>query len=174
VLSMWLGVIEESSPSRTEELLGKSPSKLGSEFMIALHNHGKLILHKIDHGKCDKTKANISYSSGSILEFELNYSKGKLKVTIDGILRCTVSSIHGLLRPYICMERNESAKIILQACIPRSEVPPSIQSADLIRGLDNCFWSNILDSEIKSLCPAEGEFKVDVKEGFEFYIWEAA
>uniref|UniRef100_A0A7S0M3A1 PARP n=1 Tax=Cryptomonas curvata TaxID=233186 RepID=A0A7S0M3A1_9CRYP len=157
VQNMWLGVVEESR-TLSEEFLLKSPKKMGSEFMIAIHNDGDIMLPKKDPPCCETSKGDLRYYSGSTLEFKMNYSTGTLKVTIDGILRYIFSHIGcSHLRPYVCMERNESAKITSQAYIAQSEgAPPGIDQQSIDSGLNNSFWSDGLDSEIKSYFLADG------------------
>ena len=90
------------------------------------------------------------YSSGQIIQFELNCNEHSLQVSIDGKLVVTAHNVDDKdVRPYLCMDYFESATLLVRSKQAPSGAAPSIQEHNL--AFDNSLWSTEEDSALTKL-----------------------
>ncbi len=158
VRAMWLGIargVEEKGG------LGSAPGNEGDFMLVFSSSDGSAtVLGDIEPVIERISKA--SFSSCQLIEFELNTFEHCLKVSIDGELAVIARNIDDKgVRPYVCMDYDESATIISRSFVAsRSSTVSdemSVSSAsdasikDAEYGWDNALWSEQSDIYLAAL-----------------------
>jgi hypothetical protein len=87
--------------------------------------------------------SNAGYSSGQVVEFELDASEHSLKMSIDGNIAVHAKDVSDKgVRAYVCMDYEESATIISKTAIMRGVNQSSaVSDSDREAGFSNALWS---------------------------------
>jgi hypothetical protein len=145
VTSMHIGIargVEEGDG------LGLSPGSTG-KYMLALDNSSSE-LTTIGRGPSIQRISGTAFSSGKVVELELDTSQHKLKVGIDGrtVLMLTNIEDKGTF-PFICMAYEESATLESRyKCLPQVG---GVAAENRQLGLNNLFWTKETDAALAKL-----------------------
>ncbi len=146
VKSMWLGIARGVA---AQGGLGCSARSGCNESLIAFGSSGDVIVNGRKPAIC--TPESFNFTSGQVVEFELNINKQKLIVNIDGMVIASVTNVDvsGGVCPYVCMDYAESAIILSR----KSRAGPSerIHSEDEVLAFDNTKWTEEMDAILSSM-----------------------
>jgi hypothetical protein len=161
VQSMWLGIARgietdglDSSPGENGEYMLAFPSSGGH--LVTRGQDATLDFQEQptssdgDSEECSKSASFPGYSSGQIVQFELDTTEHRLHVRIDGSLVVTVHDVDDKdVRPYLCMDYFESATVLARS----KQVPSGAALAPQDRRLafENSAWSSEVDLALSGL-----------------------
>jgi hypothetical protein len=165
VQSMWLGIARSVDLNRG---LCTSPELCECEYLLAFgSDESEAVI--IANGKRPLFEAGnkLSFSSGQIVEFELNLFVHTLQIKVDGIVKILAQDIDGVnVQPYVCMDYEDESVDLLFAS---ETIPPNLCHFEHLSwnerafAFENKYWSPHTDS-VLSLFPARTQIVHDFKE----------
>ena len=150
VQSMWLGIARGVNLERG---LQSSPELCECDYLLAFGSEGNdaVIITNGTKPSFDNY-TNLRYSSGQMVEFELDMSVHTLQIKVDGMVKIFARDIDDYdVRPYICMgfEGESAALLFMSETVPADQSPfdhLSTNARDI--ALDNQVWTPDMDSTI--------------------------
>jgi hypothetical protein len=151
VISMWVGIVK----GLNNYSLTQHPGRCEAEFMLAFHNSDSPII-KGGEPKLDY-KSSLNFTSGQILEFELNLIKKSLALRVDGELVCFVLEldVQGVV-PYVCMDYEELVQVVTCKSTVETSCAKLISADARVQGFNNELWADSLDDKLSQIKP-EGD-----------------
>ena len=149
VQSMWLGIargVEEKGG------LGSNPGSDGdSDYMLVFSSSSGEPTIVGEVAPVIERRSNVTFSSCQIIEFELDMNQHCLTMKIDAEIAVVARNVDDKdIRPYICMDYNESATILSRSVI--YDAADELDSQETGCEFDNSLWGSELDAVIEQTC----------------------